>query len=295
PEYAEAQNTILSLTTQVTDVTIIQTTKPHLPKLIEILSTLKKVTNLRLFNPPGMFLLSIEDIKKFVVHLPHLIELFIVDWRKPDKSEWLLWNMPNIFSRWSSQVDPCQNNTGYLSPKLEELTLKIGYITGPQFRFFAGPPHLPSTLQSVTLRLVHGLANTDLLDFLTHVSLTIKYLTILDCQLSRARDEEYAVDTVMPQMVRLTYLQLSGDIASDLTISRKSSQTVIPGSKIMLTYPSTAHFWNLSGALAVTGWESVILQWNPEDLPHPALVEAAKLRAFLTGIQFSSIVLTANI
>ncbi|KAG6819559.1 hypothetical protein H0H93_010769 [Arthromyces matolae] len=164
-----------------------------------------------------------------------------------------------------------------------------GVITGPQLLNFAGCLHQPPKLTYLRLTRLEGLCNSDLLACLTHVSPTIESLFISFCKISRCLDENYAVDATIPDMPRLAFLELSGDLSSDLTISRKVPGSTPDGGKVSelrLYHPNNSNFINLEDAINVTGWGSITITWNQLYAPDPARVQAAKEVAQRRGMSF---------
>ncbi|KAG6818763.1 hypothetical protein H0H93_002046 [Arthromyces matolae] len=132
-----------------------------------------------------------------------------------------------------------------------------------------------------------GLSNSDLLACLTHVSPTIESLFISSCKIARSSKEEYAIDTAISHMLHLTLLDLSGDLSSDLTISRKpSTPAVEKGGKptvLRLYQAENSKFLNLKEAVNVTGWGSITITWSYLDGRDRARVDEANEVAMRRG------------
>ncbi|KAG6817225.1 hypothetical protein H0H87_011282 [Tephrocybe sp. NHM501043] len=229
--------------------------------------------------------------------MPHLTQLSLESWRKPDsiQSKWLTHKISAVFPRRRPQV---AYKDSELTARLEYLGLDTGRISRPQLLFFAGSPSLPSSLQAVAFRRLQGLTNADVLAFLAHISPTIEHLSIRNCEFSRSEDEEHAIDAIMPRMTVLRVLDVSGDLISDLAVSRKTfpNSTSAPSGlkfgnnqpRACFDDPDISRFTKLSEALAVTGWVSVTLRFKPRAVLDPKLIDAATRTAIARGIKFDA-------
>jgi hypothetical protein len=99
-------------------------------------------------------------------------------------------------------------------------------ITGEQMFRFTSPTQ--PTLRVLYLIAVEGLSNNGLLNFLLQVSPTLTDLFIINCTLPRSTDdEEFAIDAVIPKMLRLKAMQTVGPgLLSVSAIARKSRENI---------------------------------------------------------------------
>ena len=105
------------------------------------------------------------------------------------------------------------------------LDLTEGKLTGPSFLRFVQTPQ--PRLKRLYLNSVTGLANKDLLAFLSIIASTLEELQILSPSLSSLQlmtQEEYAIDLVMPRLVSLQKIVLLGDYLTGKAIAGRMSE-----------------------------------------------------------------------
>lgn len=148
------------------------------------------------------------------------------------------------------------------SCSIRNLSLQNGFLTFPQLRLFTASS-LP-TLQNVTLRNISGLSNEDLRTWLVDVVATLTSLGIQFTPLSRrSDDEEYAVDALLPKMAHLRHLELEGDVASELVLSRyapcceRGQPSRREGSTLTVDNMPGVDVHGFVGALKATRWARV--------------------------------------
>jgi hypothetical protein len=154
---------------------------------------------------------------------------------------------------------------------LKFLRLTHSKLTGTQLLNFIRSPR--PCLIDLSLFLVSGFTNNDLLIFLLEVSSTLTYLTMTLLRLDKSPDEEHAIDVAIAKMDVLEGLSIKGDLASTLVITRK------PPTKEHSNRPYRTAIWrhplysggillsncphlngdDLQHALTVTGWRRVWL------------------------------------
>ncbi|KAF8076903.1 hypothetical protein FPV67DRAFT_1665142 [Lyophyllum atratum] len=303
--YCKAKNTILRLATSLRHITVASTLVPLFQEFVDILCTLEDVQSFRSMNtsywqllPPErtpVRALSFADIERIIARWPHLTRLVLAGWTSPPPS-----SSQSFSSERSKDLDVVGQNTEYedegLEPlcRIEDLTLVNGKLTASQLRFLASPSHhLAPTLHRARFKDVRGISNSEFLAFLTSVASTLESLSIFRCNYPRAsEDEEYAIDAAMPNLALLESLDVEGDHASTLSISRKTRRESWSGcatGRIVIDNPHSMDLASIVEALPVTGWDSVTVVRNPKKTYLPDLVLEASDIAQARGINFDLI------
>lgn len=149
--------------------------------------------------------------------------------------------------------------------RLKKLWLIRGALSGAELLRFVS--RSPPQLNTLNLDRVCGIDNKDLLDCLCLVAPTLVTLRIQECDILPLDGDEFALDAVMPQMSKLENVMLRGKLASTLAIARKRYVDHPQGPKrstfTFTTDYSTFAMHDLPNALAATGWEEVVLKWDP--------------------------------
>lgn len=126
------------------------------------------------------------------------------------------------------------------------------------FRFTS--PTQP-TLRVLYLIAVEGLSNNGLLNFLLQVSPTLTDLFIINCTLPRSTDdEEFAIDAVIPKMLRLKAMQTVGPgLLSVSAIARKSRENIHSLETFFSCEDAGFDVSGLIVALKATDWQHVTI------------------------------------
>ncbi|KAF8076902.1 hypothetical protein FPV67DRAFT_1473099 [Lyophyllum atratum] len=304
-KYCKAQNTILRLATSLTHITVASTLVPLLQEFVDILCTLEDVQSFRSMNslywqvlPPEetpVRTLSFEDIQRIIARWPRLTKLSLAGWTSPPPS-----SSQSFSSKRSKDLDVVGQNTEYEGVesmcRIEDLTLVTGELTASQLRFLASPsPSLAPTLQRARFKDVRGISNSEFLAFLTSVASTLVSLLVARCDYYHAsKDEEYAIDVAMPNLVSLESLDVEGDHASALSISRKTRRESRSGrtrGRITINNPYSMDLASIVEALPFTGWDSVTVVRNPKKTYLPDLVQEASDIAQARGIDFDLVII----
>ncbi|KAF8578414.1 hypothetical protein K439DRAFT_1621336 [Ramaria rubella] len=204
-EFSRAIIKILQSATRVADLQITVTHPSLANEFLRAICCSPEVTNLLIGRgPPSKerYVLSVADILQCMTH-------------------WPLLHKVKVFG-FSATID----TTDLPAPKcsIVELYLQQGRITPAQLYLMTAASH--STLKHVTFQHISGLTNDRLLTWLAQVGPSLESLTIKFSIVSRAIGEEYAVDIIIPQMEYLYYLDLEGDIATELVLLRYAPRLV---------------------------------------------------------------------
>ena len=123
-------------------------------------------------------------------------------------------------------------------------------------------PHSQPCLETLSLRNVGGIINSDLLALFLAASQTLTLIVITGCQVKRHNPgEEYAIDAAVSRMVKLRDLHLIG-YGTALSIERGAPRRYLPSTntpfrEIYISLPTARECQRLPKALQVTGWDSV--------------------------------------
>ncbi|KAF8431088.1 hypothetical protein L210DRAFT_3561192 [Boletus edulis BED1] len=115
---------------------------------------------------------------------------------------------------------------------LTQLTISRSHVCDKDLTHLFGSS--VKTLERVVLDSIEGVTNAGLLAFLIAISLNVVYLTVQDVALPPFRQwgnlligrTERALDTVVDKMLRLRELRISGDVASEFMLDRRSKMFV---------------------------------------------------------------------
>ncbi|KAG6863586.1 hypothetical protein C0991_004815 [Blastosporella zonata] len=219
-------------------VRILHPIHPDVAKdVLRILEALCGVESFVLVRPG----FDMDTIQEVMSKWPRLHELILHEWSAFDKDTQLA-SFPA------------------LSFQLETLDLYGGEIKGHQMMRFVTMPN--PRLRVLSLMNLTGLLNNEFATLLTTVAPTLEELQINHCQFLRATDdEEFAIDTVMPQFAALKRLIAIGvGLVSALAISRKQPYSADPAAPYLVIDCGSEETFKADVMLAIehgTEWGTV--------------------------------------
>ncbi|GLB34654.1 hypothetical protein LshimejAT787_0202190 [Lyophyllum shimeji] len=285
----QSQNAILRLATAVKHLHITCTHQSLFEDFVATLCLLKNVRSLRVSSAPSacstleasteLRSLTTYDIQHIISQWMHLRSLYLFNWNLVDA---------NVNPNSNGALAPETTQAFQMMCKIEVLTLHNGVLTGPQLVAFTSPARPVPSLHTVDICNIHGLNNRDLLAFLSQISPSLGSLAIHGCVIPREPNEEYALDSIMPQMVRIYDLKSDGDIASPLVLARKVRRE--RGDRrekdsITITYSLSMELRNMVKALEDCNWDSVNICWG--GAVDDGLLETALKITESRGIKFT--------
>jgi hypothetical protein len=169
------------------------------------------------------------------------------------------------------------------------LYLFQGSITAAQLFHITSSSH--SSLRTVEFTHLTGVSNEDFQHFLSDISSTLNQFIVSNSTFSRKEGEEYALDTVMPNMTNLCMLDIEGDVVSALAIERKGDITASSESArgsangIRVRLAPAVDVPGIVRALESTSWAVVTVKLSVGRQDQPLLIKARSISE-QRGIKF---------